>query len=195
MSTLRIIRNTPVIHQIYKSSILPRARIKYDKICSYIQKNRSGLDIGCGNGGVLYLLNKTGYQFQGVDIYDHNFFTKNIIEVYSGAELPYSDKQFEYGLLLTVLHHSKDPEFLLKEAGRVCNVLIIVEDIYTGHLNRKILFFMDSLVNFEWRGHPHTNKTEKEWEEIFSKLSFNVLKKEAHRILWIFKQVTYVVST
>lgn len=195
MNLLSFIKNTPFLNYLYKRSILPRAQIKFRRIESLISKEESILDIGCGNGGVLLLLTKEGYRAKGIDVQDHNFYSGNITELYNGKKLPYSDKQSDFGLLLTVLHHAQNPISLLSEAGRVCRKLIIIEDIYTSNWNKRLLFFIDSLVNFEWFKHPHNNKTEREWEDIFSELDFTIISKQEHRLMYVFKQVTYYLNT
>jgi SAM-dependent methyltransferase len=191
MSTLNKLRRIPILGGLYKSSILPRARIKYKRISELIQKDETILDIGCGNGGVLYLLRENGFKANGIDVNDHNFFSSNQTEIYDGNKLPFSDKSFDCGLLLTVLHHTRNPIAVLKEAARVCNELIIIEDIYTSAWNKYLMFFMDSLVNFEWKGHPHSNKSKSEWESIFQDCGYKIISSKENTILIVFKQITY----
>ena len=179
---------------LYRPTILPRARKKVATILPHLEENRRILDIGSGNGGVGFLLKERGCDIECCDIADSSYFESVPITVFQSGQLPYSDNQFDTGLLLTVLHHTAHPEAVLQEANRVCRQLIIIEDIYTSKTHKYLTFKMDSLVNWEWKGHPHSNKTDLEWESALKNLGLTLLHKEKMKVLGYFQQRLYIVS-
>lgn len=171
------------------------ARLKQDRINPFLSQKEKLIDIGCGNCSLLKSLKDNHPTIQGVDIHNVSLFDNIQPIVYDGETLPFKDNQFDTSLLITMLHHTPDPERIIREAMRVSNRLIIMEDIYTHQLQKHITYFTDSLVNWEFNGHPHTNKSDKEWKGLFNSLGLK-LKKEEHYpfFLLFFHQVTYVLE-
>lgn len=151
------------------------------------------LEAGAGNGALVKLLNNEGLQLSALDIEDKSLFEDVAVEVYDGEKFPFTDKQFDVCQLITMLHHTTNAEELIREAKRVSNRVIIMEDIYEGLFQKYLTWFTDSLVNWEFFGHPHTNQTDAEWRELFERNGLVVEKVEYYRFLLFFKQVTYVL--
>ena len=78
----------------------------------------------------------------------------------------------------------------LSHASRI----IIMEDIYSNSLQKYLTFFVDSLVNLEFSDHPHSNKTDEEWRELFRKNGLKLVDAKYHRFLLFFRQVTYYLE-
>jgi len=95
-------------------------------------------------------------------------------------------------MLLTVLHHTTDHETLVQEALRVAKKLIIIEDVYFNEVMRYTTYAMDSLVNLEFFGHPHSNRAYQEWKDWLAVRNIAIEYEEMHSVLKIFKQVTFV---
>jgi hypothetical protein len=55
----------------------------------------------------------------------------------------------------------------------------------------------DSWVNWEWRGHPHSNRSDAQWRETFGRLGLRVASSDEH-IHWLwpwrFRHATYVLE-
>lgn len=136
------------------------------------------IDIGCGTGVMTEKLHNQ-YQFvTGFDVVNHNLSNKiNFVLDSPNKLLPFKDKEFNFAILIFVLHHSNDPKHLLKEVNRISNYVIIFEDIITNPLQKYYTFFIDSLMNFEFKNHPHNNKKDEEWENIFSDLGYKMIEK------------------
>lgn len=174
---------------------LRRAQIKYDRITPFLSGG-TYLDIGCGNGALTYLLQSSNYKVQAADIVDKSLFPTVAVTLFDGKTLPFQDNAFDGILLITVLHHAKEVETLLLEARRVAKgQIIIMEDIYTNNIQKWLTYQMDSIVNGEWKGHPHNNKTHTGWMDTFTRLELSCEKAIFHRFLGVFKQVTYVLKT
>ena len=94
-------------------------------------KSKKTLDLGCGGGKDLILIEKMGMEGYGIDISENaikfaNQYTKewNInaeIKLYDGIEIPYPNEYFDFIISLGVLDHMKfsDSLLLIDEAYRV----------------------------------------------------------------------------
>ena len=132
------------------------------------------LDVGTGLGGVAYLLNKAGSKVTSVDI-NNVCLEKGVkVNIYDGKTLKFPDKSFDAGLLLFVLHHTPNPETVLKEVTRVSKRVVIMEDVFSNWLSKYWTFFIDSLGNLEFSGHPHTNKRDEVWRNLFRRLGYKL---------------------
>src|SRR5690606_1847541 len=63
--------------------------------------------------------------------------------------LPFANGSFSIGLFADVLHHVPEAyvKQLLREAARVCHILIIKDHVESGLLSRQILRLMDYVGN------------------------------------------------
>lgn len=181
-----------VVYQIIKS----HGRDGANKIASLLIKSNKILDIGMGSGHVCHELQKRGYNVHPVDVVNLSFVPGLIPEIYDGQRLPYADKTFNVALLLLVLHHTKNPESIIADAQRVAKRVIISEDIYTNTYDKYLTFFLDSLLNLEFFGHPHTNKSDKAWLDYFKKQGLQIEHAAYSKSLGgSLKNATYVLKT
>jgi len=161
------------------------------KIKKFLNKNNSILDIGSGTCNVYEVLLKKGYNVVGLDV-RHFSFVENIKPVlYDGDKIPFEDNTFDVALLLTVLHHLPYPEKIIKEAMRVSKKVIIIEDIYSNIFSQYLTYFFDCICNLEFIGHPHTNKDDKQWKDVFLQHGLNIMNIRYDNLFFIFKQATY----
>lgn len=164
------------------------------EILPLINRAESILDLGSGTGHTAHELKRKGFRVMCVDYADMNVFKDTKPILYDGERLPFKDNSFDAVLLITVLHHTPDPIKIMKEAGRVAKKIIIMEDTYNSILQKWAVFVMDSIGNMEFVGHPHTNKTDKRWKNIFKKLGLKI-KSHKKRMYWgIFESVTYLLE-
>lgn len=146
----------------------------------FIKKGAYLLDLGCGSA----IVAKTFQDFFqakviGVDIKDQRIFYIPF-EVINGRDLPFPEKFFDTVLINYVLHHSQDPEVLLKEAKRVAKKIVIYEDIPEGILSKIYCQIHGLTFNkfFQKNNNPASFKTSREWEEIFQKLNLTTIFKK-----------------
>ncbi|MFN8394539.1 MAG: class I SAM-dependent methyltransferase [Bacteroidia bacterium] len=176
-------------------SIPPRLKIKLGRISKHLRAGESVLDLGSGHGGLCLALREQGFDVHPVDVVDHSFFPEVKPTIYDGKVLPFGDGAFDTTLLVTVLHHTPDPDAVLREAARVTRGRIIVmEDIYSNLVQKHLTYFTDSLVNLEFEGHPHTNRSDAEWLRTFEGMGKRVVYREDFRTLVFFRQVIYVIE-
>ena len=102
---------------IYKAG---KARTKdmINRIGPFLNKNDFILDVGSGTCNVCEILLKKGYKITPLDIRDLSFVNNMKPVIYDGNKIPYDNNKFDKALILTVLHHTSNPEKILKEAKR-----------------------------------------------------------------------------
>ena len=178
----------------YQKWCIKKAKIKEERLFKFYKKGETILDIGSGNCALNLLTKNAGFDITGLDIKNKSAFPEIEPVIYDGKKLPFKDEEFDVVQLITVLHHIKDPDFTVEEAIRVGKKVIIMEDIYTNYFQKIITFIADSINNWEFIGHPHTNKTDQQWRELFKKNSMKIEKVEYYNFLLFFKQVTYTLT-
>lgn len=131
-----------------------------------------GLDIGSGNGAMTRRIQKETNgvtHIQGIDLGSHHYSAAAGASTYDGTLLPYSDRSFEFALLIDVLHHTANPRTLLLEASRVVRRFVIVKDhTYHHWYEFMALSIMDFVGNVGYgNNHIGTYKKEYEWHDLF----------------------------
>lgn len=164
------------------------------EIKPFINKTDNILDIGSGMCDITRALRLKGYKVTPVDIQDLSVFDDIVPVVYNGKKLPFKDNEFNTALLLDMLHHVPDPISLLKEAKRVAKRLVIMEGTYQNQSQKYLTFLMDSVTNLEFIGHPHNNKSGKEWVQIFESLNLKVKIAKSHDFWKYFEATTYILE-
>ncbi len=171
------------------------SRRKLRHVVPHLHAMNSVLDIGCGAGSVAISLRGIGFQVTPVDINNASLTPRVTPLIFDGRRLPFRSGTFDAALLLTVLHHARDPEALLREAGRVARRVVVVEDTYAGRLQRAVTLFADSVVNWEFQGHPHNNRSDAEWCATFARLDFRLRASASWPIAGVFRQSLYVLDS
>lgn len=167
------------------------AEDKYNRIEKFLNKDEKILDLGAGKCALSLILKQRGYNVTSVDVKDLSLTDEIEPIIYDGKSLPFADKSFDTVLLLTVLHHIPEPEVVLKESLRVADKIIIIEDIYSSPVQKYLTYFTDSLFNFEFKGHPHSNKKDSEWKKVFKDLNLNLIYTDKEKVLKFYTQVLY----
>ncbi len=180
--------------KIYRATIPMRLKIKSGKILPLLRPGEKILDIGAGNCGLTAMITGSGMNIIPIDVKDRSFFESVRPQIFDGIKLPFPDHSFDTALLITVLHHSHDPDQLLQEALRVSKRVVIMEDIFRNPVQMRLTKFADSLANLEFAGHPHNNRDDNSWRKTFDGLNATVVYQEEFRTLLFFRQVVYVVE-
>lgn len=170
------------------------ARQKFGRIKPVLTSGAGILDIGSGYGTVTEVLRANDFEVTAVDVEDQSVKPELKPLVYDGEALPFPSRSFNFSLLLTVLHHTPEPGKVLAEAARVGEKVLVIEDVYRNKLQQCLTHFTDSLLNFEFKGHPHSNKSRDGWEQMCKTqgLEFEVIRSD--RFLLFFRQETYLIT-
>ncbi|MCK5710164.1 MAG: class I SAM-dependent methyltransferase [Deltaproteobacteria bacterium] len=192
--SLATIKNNSLLSELVFKVWLWDAKYKIERIQEYLSPKDRVLDIGTGPGSVCLLMNGDGYNVTPVDVIDQTLSPEIDPEIYNGKKLPYKNSSFDTALILTVLHHTSNPEGILLEAKRVANKIIIIEDIYSNPFQKYLTYFVDSIVNMEFSDHPHSNKSDREWKELFIELGLKLKEAKQNRFLLFFRQATYYLE-
>ena len=185
-------KNIPLIGSFLNSVARNRVNIKVQQIIKNLHHESKVLDVGCGNGLLCKGLMDACYDVTPVDIQNNSFLAEVKPILYDGETLPFDDNQFDTVLLVTVLHHARFPERLLSEGARVATKLIVIEEVFSSLPGKYWAFFIDSLFNFEFRGHPHTNKTNLQWLRVFAEMDLTVTVNEHSSTFPWLRRVLYV---
>ena len=161
----------------------------------FLQNRGNILDVGCGNGAFVLQCRQAGMNVETIDIRNKSAFVSVTPVLYDGKKLPFQDKAFESVMFITVLHHTLFPEELIKEAMRIGERLVILEDVYENKWQKHLTWWVDSLVNLEFKGHPHTNKTDVAWLSCFQEMGLQLEEHRKYNFLVFFKQTLYCLKT
>lgn len=164
------------------------------RIEKYLKREDKILDVGSGLCNTVELLKNKGYKIVPLDIINLSFVDGIKPIIYDGGKMPFGNDEFDIALIVLVLHHTKNPEDILKEAKRVAKKIIIVEEIYENIFRKYTTFIWDSVVNLEFLGHPHSNKTDVEWKKLFQKLKLELLFTDYIIDLGFLRAVTYFIE-
>lgn len=191
---MRSLWNTPYIGSLVFSIWRADARRKLALASPWIDREDQLLEIGSGPGSVLFEFREAGFQIDAIDVNDTSFAPTLAPTLYDGRNMPYQADAYDTALLLTVLHHTPEPDQILLETSRIARRIIILEDVYDGPWQRKYTKVADSITNLEFFGHPHSNRSDAEWRESFTRLKLNLLHGQVHPFASVFKQALYVVE-
>jgi ubiquinone/menaquinone biosynthesis C-methylase UbiE len=170
-----------------------RVQEKMAEIRSYLELADRVLDVGAGNCILCQELGRHGYDVVPVDLENSSFVDGIVPVVYDGTTLPFGDNSFDVALVITVLHHTINPNTLLGEVRRVAKRIIVIEEIYENSFEKYLTYAMDSLFNLEFFGHPHSNRTDAAWRKTFHALHLDVTAAVYSRSLVLLRRVTYVL--
>jgi ubiquinone/menaquinone biosynthesis C-methylase UbiE len=168
-----------------------RAESSFHQISRFLKKGDTLLDVGCGTGNVCEILREKSFKVIPLDVKDLSIVRSVRPIIYKGKKFPFKDKSFDVVLLLTTLHHTKDPETILIESKRVADRIVIIEDVYSNTLQRYLIFFLDSLLNLEFQDHPHTNLDDDGWRRIFSNNGLRLVEVDMQRCYVFITQRVY----
>ena len=192
---VRLLSHAPMKLTLNKSEFRDdRATEIVRTIRPFLIPNSKLIDIGAGGCTIAQELIREGFQITPIDVRNKSVVSDISPTIYDGKRIPFADSSFDIALLITVLHHTKDPVAILKEASRVAKRIIVMEDLYENQIQKYLTFIMDSWLNKEFFGHPYSNKTETDWEQTFKNLDLKLIGKEKHPFWRFFLSGTFCLE-
>lgn len=189
-----VVRKIPLLRWVLLGLARSRVKEKIRAITPYLESGDKVLDIGTGNGVIADTLLQNGYQVTPLDVANSSLVDSVAPEIYDGRRIPYPDGAYDVALLITVLHHIPQPEQVLAEASRVARRVVIIEEVYGSRFEQFLTYWIDSLFNLEFFGHPHSNKTDQGWKQAFRQLKLRLIAASSSRSLGVLRRVLYVVE-
>lgn len=154
-----------------------RVRVLCKHISELIPKDSSVLDVGCGDGLLagLILQKRPDLKVIGVDVLVREQ-TTIPVHLFDGTTIPFPDRSMDVVMFVDVLHHTKEPIVLLREAVRVArNAVVIKDHNLDGFLAGPTLRLMDRVGNARYGvALPNNYWTKQEWFDAFASLGFTV---------------------
>lgn len=164
------------------------------RIEQFLNHNDKVLDIGSGTCSICKILIKNKYKVVPLDIENLSLLNEFKPIIYNGHNIPFKKNSFNVSIILTVLHHTTNPEMMIKEAMRVSQRIIIMEEIYNNAIHKYVTFFIDNLFNLKLISNAHGNRTDIEWKLLFKKLGLIIRKVIYERRLFVLLQATYYLE-
>jgi ubiquinone/menaquinone biosynthesis C-methylase UbiE len=193
---LKLFFQIPLLRRLYFDRLgWAWIRRKVKPFMNFLENGEKIVDIGSGNGLICFHLRQEGFDVTPLDVVDMPFDKSVQPIVYDGKIMPFEDKAFDTAIILTVLHHTDEPEMIIKEAKRIAKRIIIIEDIYKNPIQKYATFAMDWLVNLGYSYNPHTNKEDKGWRNTFQEMDLKLIHTTQWRVLLFFRQVLYILKT
>lgn len=167
-----------LIDRIHRQSVSSRrARVLAGHLVGALKGVTSVLDVGSGDGQIAAMVKaaSSGLTVEGVDVLVRPD-AAIPVRLFDGRSLPFDDASFDAAMLIDVLHHTADPELLLREVARVARGRIVIKDhVAQGVFAVPTLRFMDRVGNARYGvALPYNYQTEAQWRSIFTRCRLTV---------------------
>lgn len=161
-----------------------RISVLADAISSLIPPGKKLLDVGCGDGQLDVLLKTrvANLEIEGVETHARPACAVPY-RIFDGVQLPFADNSFDGCLFVDVLHHTTEPEKILRDACRVSRDFILIKDhLSANKFDHATLRFMDWVGN---RSHgvflPYNYLAQANWDRLFQSAGLEPVRT-THRI-------------
>ena len=137
------------IHRrVHRSLVFDRRRDRLVRaLLAQLPPESSILDVGCGSGEIGSDLVAAGHRVVGVETLARDECAIDM-SVFDGRTLPFGDDEFDWVVIVDVLHHAADPDRVVAEARRVATLGVIVKDHYAENRRQRwVLSAMDWVGN------------------------------------------------
>ena len=118
-------------------------RLLQNVLAGWPRRKHKLLEIGCGTGLFLDTLYQMGFDVTGIDnspemimAARERFGNRAELHLGHGEHMGYSDNEFDYAFLWSVLEFTSEPEAMLAEAARVAEKGLLI-----GFLNKNSLYY------------------------------------------------------
>jgi len=166
-----------------------RTQVLAKSLSSLLPPQATVLDVGCGDGSIdaLILEQRPDVSIRGIDVLQRPD-TKISVDRFDGEHLPSADSSFDVVCFIDVLHHTNNPETLLREARRVARKVVLLKDhTMDGIFAYHTLRFMDWVGNAHHRvALPYNYWPENKWKVAFDEIGLQIAEWRANIGLYPF---------
>jgi len=154
-----------------------RVRVLADWLARLLPQNATVLDVGCGDGLLAKIVGdaRPDLTLEGIDVLVREG-THVPVRPFDGKHIDSPDGAYDAVMFVDVLHHTDDPNVLLKEAARVARQCVVLKDhTMDGPLANTTLSFMDWVGNARHGvALPYNYWPKARWLEAFKDLNLTV---------------------
>lgn len=167
-----------LVGKLHDATVHPRRiGILRDRLAPLIPEGAHVLDVGCGDGLLSQALGeaRSDIRLEGVDVLAREG-TAIPIRAFDGTTLPCEDGSFDAVMFVDVLHHTREPDVLLREACRVTRQVILIKDhTRNGLLAGSTLRLMDWVGNAHHGvALPYNYRTRAEWMDTLERVGLRI---------------------
>lgn len=120
---------------------------KLKNLQAHIFPGNNVLDVGCGSGRFSkFISDRFSCEVTGMDTIDYLAVNIPFIK-YAGGEIPLDNHVFDLAFCIATIHHTSDPEQILREVCRVAKKVILIEDYCSTRFGKLGLHLNDYFVN------------------------------------------------
>lgn len=180
-----------------------RVRVLSGHLAPLLPEKVRVLDVGCGDGwlGQLIMEKRPDVHLRGIDVLVRRH-THVPVDHFDGRVIPYGDASVDVVMFVDVLHHTKDPMVLLREAARTARTAILIKDhLRDGLFAGPTLRFMDHVGNARHGvALPYNYWSRQQWLQAFRTLDVTIgvwktdLRLYPRPATWIFDRSLHFVS-
>src|SRR5688572_22478811 len=193
-----------IVATIHDGYVLSRrATVLSTRLADVIPQGARVLDVGCGDGLVAKLIadRRPDLSLHGIDVLVR---PQTLIPVkpFDGTRIDEPDRSFDAVMFVDVLHHTHDPEVLLREAARVARRCVVIKDhTRDGLLAGPTLRFMDWVGNVRHGvALPYNYWPRRQWQSAIDRLGMTVETWESSIDLypwwarWLFERRLHFIA-